>query len=178
MIKNRLKYAGIGPRQCPLDVCIELVSVASQMDDLGWIVRSGHAQGAHQAWETGHIPTQREIYLPWSNFNVEGAMPEGFHVSPDSPAIRAVAQATHPYWDRLSQGGQKLMMRNVSIILGPNLDDPVQFVAYWSEQKKVAGGTGNAVKLASLYGIPSFNIKFEEDQRAMGTYVDTVHGLA
>jgi hypothetical protein len=79
---------------------------------------------------------------------------------------------SHPYWDGLSNGGKKLMMRNVAIILGHDLGDPVQFVAYWSQQKQPQGGTGNAVRLASLYGIPSFNIGFVEDQTAMSDFVD------
>lgn len=175
MITNRLKYAGIGPRQCPLEVCEEMFSVATQMDSKGWTVRSGHAQGADQAWALGHKPTQREIYLPWARFNLVSGMPEGFHVSPATAQLEVVARAVHPYWDRLSQGGQKLMMRNVSIILGHELDDPVQFAAYWSATKKVQGGTGNAVRLASLYGIPSFNIAFEEDQQAMTAFVESLH---
>lgn len=178
MITNRLKYAGIGPRNTPLEVCEEMFSVATQMDSKGWTVRSGHAQGADQAWAQGHKPAQREIYLPWARFNIVSGMPEGFQVCVFTPGIEAVARIIHPIYDRLSQGAQKLTMRNVPIILGPELDDPVQFVSYWSPTRKVQGGTGNAIKLASLYGIPSFNINFEDDQEAMTSFVQSIHTLA
>lgn len=170
-----LKYAGIGPRTAPIDECETIVSVARQMDQRGWIVRSGHAQGCDQAWETGHKPSQREIYLPWHGFNVQGRLPQGLSISPYTHQLEAIARIVHPHWDRLSIGAAKLMMRNVSIILGPELDDPVQFVAYWSPERKVQGGTGNALRLASLYGIPSFNINFTDDQTAMSTLVDSIH---
>jgi hypothetical protein len=174
VIQKPLKYAGIGPRRTPLDVCEQIVSVSRQLCEQGWVVRSGHAQGADQAWAVGHTPDKREIYLPWARFNLPGGLPQGFAVSPVTPQLEAVARIAHPAWDRLNQGGQKLMMRNVSIILGHELDDPVQFVAYWSEQRKVQGGTGNAVNLASLNGIPSFNIAFEDDQLAMSDFVDSL----
>ncbi|MFP3556444.1 hypothetical protein SB861_37875 [Paraburkholderia sp. SIMBA_049] len=166
-----LKYAGIGPRQTPSDVCMMMANVGAQLDSQGWMIRSGHAQGADQAWACRHRPQMREIYLPWNRFNNGGG--EGFHVSPNTDALVTVARVTHPGWDRLSDGSRKLMMRNVSIILGPELNDPVKFVAYWAEQRTAQGGTGNAVRLASLYGIPSFNIAFGDEQQAMSTFVDT-----
>jgi hypothetical protein len=174
MITKRLKYAGIGPRSCPIETCEGIVDVARQLHEQGWIVRSGHAQGADQAWACGHSPATREIYLPWRGFNLEGDMPEGFSISPVTPQLEAVARVAHPAWDRLRPGSQRLMMRNISIILGPNLDDPVEFVAYWSPTRSVQGGTGNAVRLATLYGIPDFNIALEEDQQDMSRFVDSL----
>lgn len=171
MAIKALKYAGIGPRQTPLDVCEMMASVGRQLDSEGWMVRSGHAQGADQAFACCHRPPMREIYLPWQGFNNGGG--EGFFISPQTDALEAVARIAHPAWDRLSQGSRKLMMRNVSIILGPDLNDPVKFVAYWAAQRIPQGGTGNAVRLASLYGIPSFNIAFDDDQQAMSTFVDS-----
>jgi hypothetical protein len=167
-----LKYAGIGPRQTPLEVCEGIVDIARQLDHLGWMVRSGYAQGADQAWEAGHVPAAREIYLPWDGFNAKSPDGRSYAVCPYTDELEAVAKMSHPYWDGLSNGGKKLMMRNVAIILGHDLGDPVQFVAYWSQQKQPQGGTGNAVRLASLYGIPSFNIGFVEDQTAMSDFVD------
>lgn len=156
---------------CPLSVCETMVHAAREMDKLGWIVRSGHAQGADQAWELGHHLARREIYLPWNGFN-DGYGP-GVFVSPPSPALAAVAALVHPRWDYLKDGAKKLMMRNVSIILGHNLNDPVKFVAYWSPDRKVQGGTGNAIKLAQSYNIPTFNIGFEDEQEAMTEFINT-----
>jgi len=171
MIDKLLKYAGIGPRQTPIPVCEEMFNVARQLDGQGWIVRSGHAEGADQAWALGH-PVNREIYLPWRKFNLDGPhLPHGFYVPHFSLEIQDVARAAHPAFDDLSQGAQKLMMRNVCIILGPQLNDPVQFVAYWSPNRKPQGGTGNAVRLAMEYGIPCFNIQFEDEQERMSNLV-------
>jgi hypothetical protein len=171
MAIKALKWAGIGPRQTPHEVCVVMASVGGQLDKQGWMLRSGHAQGADQAWACCVRPQMREIWLPWNRFNNGGG--EGFHVSPQTSALATVAQIAHPAWDRLSDGARKLMMRNVSIILGPDLDDHVKFVAYWSDQRVPQGGTGNAVRLASVYGIPSFNIAFDDDQQALSTFVDS-----
>lgn len=169
MINKQMKYAGIGPRNTPIPVCEEMFSVAQQLDSQGWVVRSGHAEGADQAWECGHHPDRREIYLPWTGFN--NGFGRNIVVAPYNCEIEAVAKMAHPRWEYLKQGAQKLMARNVSIILGPELDDPVEFVAYWSPMKKVEGGTGNAVRLAIQYGIPAFNICFEQDQKLMSELV-------
>jgi hypothetical protein len=173
VIQKRLKYAGIGPRLTPIDICLGLTDIAKQLDSRGWLLRSGYAQGADQAWQCGTQRDRMEIYLPWQGFNQGHGT--GFMVSPITPAIEAAARLSHPAWNRLSQAGQKLMMRNVSIILGHNLDDPVEFVAYWSSERKVQGGTGNALRLAQMYGIPSFNVAFEDDQQRMSTFVDLYH---
>lgn len=167
---DRLLYAGIGPRNCPLDVCETMVHTARELNKLNWIVRSGHAQGADQAWATGHHPSRREIFLPWSGFN-QGQGPNVW-ISPSSRSLEAVAKLAHPNWANLTQGGRKLMMRNVSIILGPQLDDPVKFVAYWAPDRVVQGGTGNAVRLAQMNDIPAFNIRFDDDQQAMTDLVN------
>lgn len=167
-----LKYAGIGPRQTPQHILEMMVSVAIQLDEQGWMVRSGHARGADQAWAIAHRPQLREIWLPWNRFNNASEDGRMMHVCPSTPAIEAVAKLAHPGWANLTDGSRRLMMRNVAIILGPQLDEPVKFVAYWSPSRKAEGGTGNAVRLASMYGIPSFNIGLEEDQQAMSNLVD------
>lgn len=167
---TRFKYAGIGPRLTPIDICEVMYHAAVRLNQMGWTLRSGHAEGADQAWEAGHLTTQREIYLPWPGFNRGNGV--GMFVSPDSEELRRVASEVHPAWSRISVGAQKLMMRNVAIMLGPQLNDHVKFATYWSADRKVQGGTGNALRLASLYGIPSFNIAFAEDQDAMVNFVN------
>lgn len=172
---STLKYAGIGPRKTPHDICTRMFNAACELNKLGWTVRSGHAEGADQAWAQGHDQHHREIYLPWHGFNQ--GQGKGFYVSPDSPALRRIAQLVHPRWDSITQGAQRLMMRNVSIILGPQLDDPVRFVAYWAPSRHVQGGTGNAVSLATHYGIPSYNIAFEDEQEEMTAMVNQFEGV-
>jgi len=81
---------------------------------------------------------------------------------------------SHPGWNKMGVGARKLMMRNVSIIMGPELNDPVEFVAYWHPNRKPDGGTANAVKLAQSLNIPCFNINFEDDQQAMSAFVDAI----
>lgn len=175
MAIKKLKYAGIGPRDIPSEIADMMSSVAVQMDHQGWILRSGRATGSDQAWEAGHRPASREIYLPWGGYNMTTNQEKNYFISPLSEQLEQAAKMTHPAWDKLSLGGQKLMMRNVSIILGPDLDDPVEFVAYWHAKKKPDGGTAHAINVAIQAGIPTFNIGFEEDQEAMSKFVDTYH---
>lgn len=81
-----------------------------------------------------------------------------------------MAAALHPAWNRLSQGVQKLMARNGHQVLGAGLDDPVAFVVCWTpdgaeserECGPETGGTGQAIRLASRWGVPVVNLKRED----------------
>ena len=177
MAIKSLKYAGIGPRATPPDICHMMFTVAKQLDAQRWILRSGRARGADQAWESGSHPDNSEIYIPWHGFNTPtqfGTPRSRFILSPNTAEIQALARNAVPHWEHLSDGGKLLQMRNISILLGHNLNDPVEFVAYWSEQRTAQGGTGNAIRMAQIQGIPTFNIGFLDEQEAMNAFIEEV----
>ena len=46
-----MKYAGIGHRNTPENVRNMMTNIGSQLAKMGFILRSGNALGADQAWE-------------------------------------------------------------------------------------------------------------------------------
>ena len=46
-----MKYAGVGHRNTPENVRNMMTNIGSQLAQMGFILRSGNAIGADQAWE-------------------------------------------------------------------------------------------------------------------------------
>ena len=59
-------YTGIGSRKTPKTILKLFTEVAIYLSKQGYILRSGGAKGADQAFERG--AAKKEIYLPWRNF--------------------------------------------------------------------------------------------------------------
>lgn len=118
-------------------------------------LRSGGAQGADAAFETGADEVQglKEIYLPplpWKKG-------EG-QVYAESPEAEAIAREIHPAWGSLSGVGQRLHTRNVHQVLGRDLDSPSWFLICWTQGGKAQGGTRTALVLARERHVPCFNL--------------------
>jgi hypothetical protein len=154
-----LAYAGIGSRKTPPDQLARMKVAAQRLAGMGFTLRSGGADGADTAFESG-AGEKKEIFLPWRGFNGRDSV--FFEPSRDA---QNVAAALHPAWDKLSPAAKKLMARNSHQVLSASLKNPVQFVACWtpdgcsheSERGFDTGGTGQAIALASRWGIPVFN---------------------
>lgn len=161
-------YAGVGSRRAPEDVLKLMGKIARRLAERGWALRTGGAEGADRAFERvaraggGAV----EVFLPWPGYN---GYREGALKAPSPEAVR-LAAALHPAWGRLSPAVQRLMARNSHQILGLDLNDPVAFVLCWtpdgaeSEQEcgPETGGTGQAIRLASRWGVPVVNLKRED----------------
>lgn len=142
-------YTGIGSRETPADVQQLFTRVASRLDELGYTLRSGGADGADLAFERG--ATNKEVFLPWRGFNGSSST----LVWKDNRAMD-IARELHPAWGRLSQGAQKLMARNIHQVLGWDLNNIVlsDFILCWTPNGKGGGGTGQAIRLAKVYNTP------------------------
>lgn len=68
--------------------------------------------------------------------------------------------------------GWMFMSRNVYQVLGPNLDDPVEFIICWTKDGKASGGTGQAIRIANDYGVPVFNLKNVNASADLTTYLN------
>ncbi len=147
-------YAGIGSRETPLHILAIFEKIGAFLATHGYTLRSGHAEGADQAFERGCDAQsgKKEIYIPWSGF--EGSDSQ-FIVS--DPLAFEIAAAYHPRWESLSQGAQKLQARNSHQVLGWNLKDPCKFVVCWTKNGLGKGGTGQALRLAEKNEIPIFD---------------------
>jgi hypothetical protein len=64
----------------------------------------------------------------------------------------------HPAWHKCSYDVQRLHARNSLIMLGWQLNEPVDFVICWTKDGKASGGTGQALRIAEAYNIPIFNM--------------------
>jgi len=154
-------YAGIGSRKTPPDMLRSMTIIATQLQDDGWILRSGHAVGADQAFEIGC--NKAEIFLPWYGYN-NAAHGYPYQVAKPTRAIQEIAVAHHPMWDSLSDPVKLLMCRNVNIILGCDLTAPVSMVICWTPNGALTGGTAQGMRVAQSFDIPVFNIAVESDR--------------
>lgn len=155
-------YSGIGSRETPKEVLEEMKYRALWLDLQGYTLRSGGAEGADQAFESGTL--HRHVYLPWKGF--AGNTSDRF---PAKPEAFEIASKYHPAWSYLKQGAKALHARNVHQVLGDDLKTPSEFVLCWtpdgaesaSQTSKKTGGTGGAIRIADAMDIPIVNMKNE-----------------
>lgn len=137
-------YAGIGSKKTPADILNFMTSISKKLKDR-YTLRSGGVKGADKAFEIG--ADSKEIFRP------EHATQE---------AINFVS-SLHPNWNACSEYVRKLHGRNAQILLGKDLDSPVDFVLCWTPNAKLVGGTAMGIKIARLKNIPVFNFA-DQDQ--------------
>ena len=171
---TQLIYAGIGSRETSPAIQQIMQTIAAELGARGWLLRSGHAEGADIAFELGAADHAKEIYLPWPGFNggragVGGAIIPALLSSYNQAMV--YAQHFHPAWEKCSQGARALHTRNVYQILGQNLDTPVKCVVCWTKDGKSSGGTGQALRLAEYLEIPIFNLHDPSQLDKLATYV-------
>lgn len=157
-------YTGVGSRETPPDVLETMKDIAVYFAFNGWILRSGGAPGADTAFEEGvdYIQGPKQIFLPWKGFNGNKSP---FYNIP-SEAFDVSREAYGPRLDFMKRPIRLLMARNVQQVLGHTLDQPSKLVICWtpdgvthsSGRSKKTGGTGQAIAVASRYGVPVFNL--------------------
>lgn len=172
-----LTYAGIGSRKIHHDKAIVVANIARRLAEMGYTLRSGAAGGSDAAFEAGcdMAHGRKEIFIPWPEFN--GSASE--LCLPSKEAMK-MAESIHPRWSVCSQGARKLHARNCHQILGASLDDPVAFVLCWTPdgcesmetRTSRTGGTGQAIHLASMHGIPVFNLKNPDAEERLSAFVN------
>lgn len=131
-----LKYAGIGSRETPTDVLRTMYLLGYHLTRSA-LLRSGHAVGADMAFEAGARDAKggTVIFTPGDAEN----NPNWFHH----------AKRYHPAWAVCSPYARNCHARNSAIVLGANLDDPVDFIVCWTRGGRIAGGTGQALRIAT-----------------------------
>jgi len=161
-------YAGIGARKTPSDIQDIMTEIARKFEAEDWILRSGGAAGADQAFERGVFnPSAMQIYLP-NDRPFQGHIPGqrpgwiNYQTLPGALQAQQLVNKFHPAPDRLSPYARHLMARNAMQTLGPNLKQPSSLVVAWTPGGEVTGGTGQALRLADSYGIPIRNLGNQE----------------
>jgi hypothetical protein len=141
-------YAGIGARKTPPEICAKMTQIASFLERQGYTLRSGGAEGADIAFEIG--------------VNIAGLHSHIYTVDNYTSASLEHAAKYHPVWDDLSHYEKRLMGRNSIILLGEELDTPVEFVVCWTYKGIITGGTGQGLRIAIAYDIPIINLATQE----------------
>ena len=152
-------YAGIGSRNTPHIVLVNMALIALKLEGAGWTLNSGGAKGADSAFAKG-AGTNVNIYIPWKSYNGLGQHIRSIVITNLGPLedYRALAQEHHPNWSACSQGARLLHTRNSAIILHP---EPVKFVLCWFDPLH-PGGTGQGIRLALSRNIPVFNMYYPD----------------
>jgi hypothetical protein len=157
--KNHFLYSGIGSRKISNESATIIHSIAKSLSKIDHTLRSGGAEGSDMAFELSAI--KKQIYLPWKNYNNNNSS----LYTPTEDAIE-LSSKFHPNWKNLSDSVKKLMGRNAHIILGDDLMSAVDFVVYCApldDFGNVMGGTGQAIRIANHYNIPTYNILIEKE---------------
>lgn len=178
-------YAGIGSRETPRDIIALMEKVAAHLASQGYVLHSGGADGADTAFETGckNANGDMKIFLPSQGWN---RRPRNQHyIVPEWPPSMAIASKIHPGWMYLGEFVQKLHSRNVNQILGEDLQTHVKFVVCWTpdgaitkgETSKKTGGTGQAIRVASEYNIPVYNLQRPEHRQIVEGWLNETNKM-
>lgn len=167
---SRKFYAGVGSRRTPPEVLDLMRRLGGALGVFGYTLRSGGADGADTAFEEGAKAMGHpfEVYLPWYAFH--GRVGPGYIVVKDS-VVTAWAldcvNRVHPAAEKLGNIARMLMARNTYQVAGQGQNLLSQFVVCWTpdgaerinETTRDTGGTGQAIRLASQWSIPVFNLQ-------------------
>lgn len=153
------KYAGIGSRETPLEVLNTMTKIARYLKSNSWVLRSGAAIGADKAFEKG-AGKAVEIFTARSNIPEEAF---------------DLAEKHHPAWHHCNEFARRLHARNGMILLGQDLNDPVNFVVCWTKDGKDTGGTGQAIRIATEMKIPIFNLYYLDAQSKLSYYLRSLN---
>lgn len=155
-------------------------------------------EGAIQPWEKEGIlhgskdfTKSKNKVTKWAEYeegkkNVLIDKKETFKSSDANERVRTIAKEIHPAGDKLQGIALDLMARNTYQVFGKNLDSPVDFVLCWTPLNKkgeyvehhnqrdaTTGGTGQAISMASLKGIPVINMANPEWRKKLLEVIKT-----
>lgn len=150
-------YAGIGSRETPEHIMELMTEMASMLERMGYVLRSGGAIGADTAFERGvRHNCNKQIFTPDNVEITQEAYDSVLKYHPKPSALKP-----YPF---------KLMARNYYQVMGYKQPEPVHFVLCWtpdgctdhSQRTIRTGGTGQAISIASTNGIPVINMATEQ----------------
>lgn len=153
-------YSGIGSRTTPSDVCQVMTEIATNMENAGYVLRSGAAPGADAAFEAGVRQGSKQIWDPRSAL-----------VAVHPWAIQEIRKHCHEFpFDKMTEFVQNLLVRNMYQILGEDGKSPVNLVICWTINidpcHKDSGGTRYAARCAAAHGIRIDNLRNPQTLKA------------
>ena len=186
----KVYYTGVGSREISKEEYSILVDIGERMAQLGYILRSGGAEGSDSAFQEGACKINQElteIWLPWEDFNIKLQQKypkcnyEKFMSLYEYNVARKelLTTAIIPWFDTMGNRGahlhpegwiapvKKLHARNYYQVVGKDSLSKVCIYAAPEEKGDVKGGTRSAVFLSRYYGIPTFNIRVKEQKETL-----------
>lgn len=171
-------YTGIGNRLTPKELLPVLESIAKILAKKGYVLRSGGAEGADEAFEQGclKVAGAKEIYLPWASFRSKPVNKDGYFYTREYDyeaykKAKAMAQTFHPAWDRLPDAAKMHHTRNVHQVLGLDVMTPSDFVVCYDSALQ-SSGTKQAIRIADHVKVPVFNLHKKEDADRLIPYIN------
>lgn len=165
-------YAGIGGRNTPLEIALKMIEISSKLSSLDYTLRSGGANGADSAFETG-CHANKEIYLPWKKFN--NNLSDLYLPWNIDKMFLDIIKQVNPEILNCSHAVISLHARNCQQILGEHLDSPCDFVLCWTDRDRTwFGGTMFAIKLAELNHIPVINMLDKEWENKLNSIIGDI----
>lgn len=170
--KPSMTYAGIGTREAPKEILAVMTKAAEYLQQRGFTLQTGFTykdkvtnldeEGSDKAFSDGS-KSNKVLFGPYGiRVTINGVTTKKKYDFINDARSRAVVQEIHPAPDRLSEGAMRLMARNTSQVFGINLDTPVDFVLFYAKEVpgsiRPEGGTGQAVQMARMKGIPTINM--------------------
>lgn len=180
--RNMDSYVGVGSRELTKEGRLVLYDVAMALSDEGYSLSTGDAtQGCDDAFWEMALPGHRVRYGP---FGKTKYLPETRVIPNDSviyDRANSIAGVCHPTYRWLPDWMKELHLRNVFQVLGGNLDSPREFLVCWTpdgaettkETSKKTGGTGTAIRVANMFGVPVFNLKRDDAVIRLQAYLRT-----
>lgn len=169
-------YTGIGSRETPEGVCELIRKIAEKLAGMGWVVRSGGAQGADSAFLDG-CRGRYENFIPWVGFGeLPGLVPDldrNWQLLQGIPNLNPIIYRSSTKQLLKYRGFWKLQARNASQLLGLNLDTPSKFCILYAPTTPtgVTGGTNTGYQIAVAKGIPVFNLFVAEDRDRLEKFI-------
>lgn len=156
---HRRYFSGIGSRECPKSIGNEMTILASQLEEMGYWLLSGCANGADSFFQDG-IKNNAQILLPWKDFNIEQQLKHPTHeylLNDDDEEADKMVDQFHAAPQNLNEKTRKFHKRNIRQVL-PIDNKPSEFVIYWTPNGNWQGGTKTALECAKFNEIPTFSM--------------------
>lgn len=145
-----LNYGGFGSRKTPPEIQKEMTKIATFLEQKGFILHTGDADGADKAFKRG-VKNSNNVRVFTAHANIPK---EAFQI----------AEHFHPAWYACKPFVMRLLARNSQIILGEFLHDQILFGICWTPNGKVVGGTGHDIRICNGYKIPVYNLAIKNDR--------------
>ena len=156
-------YAGIGSRQTPKQIIEMMKIIAILLAHDSHVCSTGACQGADQAFAEGALmaggPVQ--LHIPWKSYEqawrakLKGNIRTCILNDSDVEAYNSVSMF-HPAFEKLSPSVKALHARNYNILKNSS------FIVCWTENGQPIGGTGQAIRIATYFHLPIYNLGHKE----------------